>query len=229
MGRGQSPGTFSMSGLAGALPDYRSVTPVQMSHHDQQRFLAGTQPGAPTYNAQQFTGQSPMDTANYPTHPSQIPSTYQPAYGQVHQSPQSHSAGPSPMHPSYPSGAFFPSQQQQYMYYPGQYGPSVQPQHGPYPSSYGQGPAHAYSHQGVDMSTMGGRLHHSGYSPSAPSPYTYSSSQPYLRPGSMPGKPYFAHEVRVHTANDWNSRPQRRLEFKYRWYTINAARAASKA
>lgn len=196
MGRGQSPGAFSMSGIAGALPEYQTTTSSQMSHQDQQRFLAGTPSSSSNYQAQQFPHQAPLSTGNYPMHPSQYP--YQPAYGQVQASPQSsHSSGPSPVHSSYPGGAYFPASQQQYMYYPGQYGQSPQPQHGSYPTAYGHVSSHAYGQQGGDMSPIASRAMHSGYPP-ATVPYpSYGSPGAYLRPGSLPGKRSF------HASNSW--------------------------
>lgn len=179
MGRGQSPSAFNMSGLTGALPDYQSSTPGQMSHHDQQRILASSPGAAATYQSQPSPGQS----MNYSAHPSQFPSAYQHGY-----SPQPHSAGPSPIHPSFSGGAYFPTQHQQYMYYPGQYGQPVQPQQGPFPSAYGLAPTHGYSQQGTDISSMGGGMAHSVYSPGAPQNYAYGSGGTFLRPGSMPGK-----------------------------------------
>ncbi len=173
-----------MSGMAGNLPDYQSSTPGQLSHHDQQRFLAGTPGGASTYQTHHFPGQSPMNTPNYPGHSSQYASTYQQRF-QVQPSSQSHSGGPSPIHPSYPGGAYFPAQQQQYMYYPGHYAQTIQAHHGSFPSTYGPGP---YPQQGADLSMMGGRPSHSGFSSGALSPNAYGSGGAYLRPGSMPGK-----------------------------------------
>lgn len=175
LGRGQSPGAFSMSGIARALPEYQSSTSSQISHYDQQRFLAGTPGGVSPYS------QPSINTANFPVHPSQYGSVYQ--YGQVQQSPQTQSAGPSPIHPSYFAGAYFPPQQQQYAYYPGQYQQPSQPHHGSF-SSYGHGASPGYGHQPGEI----GRPMHSGYSPSA---YASSgSSGQYLRPG-MPGKRLF--------------------------------------
>jgi hypothetical protein len=165
-----------MSGMAGALPDYQPSTQSQMSQHDQQRFITGTPGGVSPYS------QTSINTANFQVHPSQYGSAYQ--YGQVQQSPQTQSGGPSPIHPPYSAGAYFPSQQQQFAYYPGQYGQLGQPQHGSY-SSYGPGASQVYGQQSGEM----GRHMHSGYSPSAYS--SYGSSGPYLRPGSMPGKRLF--------------------------------------
>lgn len=167
-----------MSGVAGALPDYLYTTHGPMSQHDQQRYLAGNPSGASTYHQQQFPSQSPLNAPSYATHPSQYASTYQQGYT-VQQSPQSHSGGPSPIYSSYPGGAYFPNQQQQYMFYAGQHAQPVQTQHGSFPSSYGSG----YLHQSTDMPSMGGRMPHSGYSPSASSVYTYGSSGSYLKPG----------------------------------------------
>ncbi len=189
MGRGQSPGSFSMSAMAGALPEYQSTNSSQMSQQDSQRFLAGTSTGPSNYQAQHFPGQAPLSPGNYPMHPSQYP--YQPAYGQMRVSPQSsHSSGPSPVQSSYPGSAYYPASQQQYMYYPGQYGQSPQPQHGSYPTAYGPGPSQAYGQQGGDVSAMAGRSIHSGYPPGTVMPYSsYGSPGAYLRPSALPGKP----------------------------------------
>ncbi|KAF6225948.1 hypothetical protein HO173_012671 [Letharia columbiana] len=191
MGRGQSPGAFGMSAMAGALPEYQNTTSSQMSHQDSQRFLAGTSSTSSSYQAQQFPGQAPLSTGNYPVHPPQYP--YQQAYGQLQASPQSsHPSGPNPVHSSYPGGAYFPTSQQQYIYYPGQYGQSPQPQHGSYPTSYGPGSTHAYGQQGGDVSAMAGRTMHSGYPPGTVMPYSsYGSPGAYLRPGSLTGKRSF--------------------------------------
>ena len=192
-GRGQSPGAFSMSGMAGALPEYQNTAvSSQMSHQDPQRFLAATSSRSSNYQAQQFPGPAPLSTGNYPVHPSQYP-PYQPAYGQMQASPQSsHSSGPSPVHSSYPGGAYFPASQQHYMYYPGQYGQSPQPQHGSYPTAYGHGSSHAYGQQGGDLAAMAGRTMHSGYPPGTVMPYSsYTSPGTYLRPDSLPGKRFF--------------------------------------
>lgn len=191
MGRGQSPGAFGMSAMAGALPEYQNTTSSQMSHQDSQRFLAGTSSTSSSYQAQQFPGQAPLSTGNYPVHPPQYP--YQQAYGQLQASPQSsHPSGPNPVHSSYPGGAYFPTSQQQYIYYPGQYGQSPQPQHGSYPTSYGPGSTHAYGQQGGDVSAMAGRTMHSGYPPGTVVPYSsYGSPGAYLRPGSLTGKRSF--------------------------------------
>ncbi len=188
MNRGQSPGAFSMSGMAGALPEYQTTTSTHMSHQDPRRFQAGTSSNTSNYQAQQFPGQTPLSTGNYPMHPSQY--HYHPAYGQMQPSPQSsHSSGPSPVHSSYPGGTYFPASQQQYMYYPGQYGQSPQPQHGSYPTAYGHGSSHAYAQQAGDVPAMSGRPMHSGYPAGTvipSSPYGYPGA--YLRPGSLPGK-----------------------------------------
>lgn len=188
MGRGQSPGAFSMSGMAGALPEYQTTNSSQMSHHDLQRFLAGTSSGLSNYQAQHFPGQAPLSTGNYPMQPSPYP--YQPAYNQMRTSQQAtHSSGPNPAHSSYPSGAYYPASQQQYVYYPGQYGQPPQPQHGSYPTAYGPGPNHAYGQQGEDMSGMAGRTIHGGYPPGTAMAYSsYGSPGAYLKPGSLPGK-----------------------------------------
>lgn len=172
-GRGRSPDVFGMSGMAGALSDYQSSTPSQMSHNDQQPFITGAPSGVSPYN------QNTTSTGNFPVHPSQYGSAYQ--YGQVHQSPQTPSGGPSPIHASYPTGTYFAPQQQQYAYYPGQYGQPGQGQPNSY-SPYGPGGSQAYGQQPGGV----GRPMHSGYAPGA---YTsYGSSGTYLRPGSMPGK-----------------------------------------
>lgn len=175
LGRGQSPGAFSMFALAGALPDYTSSTPSQMSHHDPQRFLTGNPGGASPYS------QNTVNTPNFPLHPSQYGSAYQ--YGQVQQSPQTPSGGPSPIHASYSSGTYFApqQQQQQYAYYPGHYGQPGQTQSGSY-SSYGSGGSQGYGQQAGEM----GRPMHSGYGPGSYS--SYGSPGPYPRSGSMPGK-----------------------------------------
>lgn len=188
IGRGQSQGTFSMSGMAGALPEYQTATSSQLPHQDPQRFLAGTSSGSSNYQAQQFAGQAPLGTGNYPMHPSQYP--YQPAYGQMQASSQSsHSSGPSPVHSSYPGGGYFPASQQQYVYYPGQYGQSPQPQHGSYSTVYGHGSSLAYGQQGGDMTAMAGRTMHSTYPPGSGVPYSsYGSPGAYLRPASLTGK-----------------------------------------
>lgn len=197
MGRGQSPGAFSMSGMAGALPEYQTTNSSQMSHHDPQRFLAGTSSGLSNYQAQHFPGQAPLSTGIYPMQPSQYP--YQPAYSQMRASQQaSHSSGPHPAHSSYPSGAYYPASQQQYVYYPGQYGQPPQPQHGSYPTAYGPGPNHAYGQQGEDMSGMAGRTMHGGYPPDTAMPYSsYGSPGAYLKPGSLPGKRF------LHPSESW--------------------------
>ena len=191
MGRRQSSGAFSMSGMAGALPEYQTTNSSQMSHQEPQRFLGGTSSGLSSYQAQQFPGQAPLSTGSYPMQPSQYP--YQPAYGQVRASQQaSHSSGPNPVHSPYPGGAYFPASQQQYVYYPGQYGQSPQPQHGSYPTAYGPGPNHAYGQQGADISGMAGRTIHSGYPPGTVIPYSsYGSPGAYLKPSSLPGKRSF--------------------------------------
>lgn len=191
MGRGQSPGAFSMSGMAGALPEYQNTTSSQMSPQDSQRFLAGTASGPSNYQAQNFPTQVPLNTGTYPIHPSQYP--YQQPYGQMRASSQSsHSGGPSPVQSSYAGGAYFPASQQQYMYYPGQYGQPPQPQHGSYPTAYGSGPSHVYGQQGGNMSAMAGRTMHGGYPPGNVMPYpSYGSPGAYLRPGVPPGKRSF--------------------------------------
>ncbi|KAK4698037.1 hypothetical protein P7C71_g129, partial [Lecanoromycetidae sp. Uapishka_2] len=174
LGRGQSPGAFSMSGMAGALPDYQSSASSQMSHHDQQRFLAGTQSGG---GASPYS-QNTINTANFPVHPSQYGSAYH--YGQVQQSPQSASGGPSPIHASYSGGTYFAPQQQQHAYYPGQYGQISQTQAGPYPS-YGSAGNQGYEQQPGEM----GRQMHSGYAPGPFSSRVNSSSST----GSIPSTP----------------------------------------
>ena len=189
MGRGQSPVAFSMSGMAGALPEYPTTNPSQISHQDSQRFIAGTASGPSNYQAQQFPNQAPLSTGSFPLHPSQYP--YQPTYGQTRASPQSsHLAGPNPVQSPYPGGAYYPaSQQQPYMYYPGQYVQPPQPQHGSYPTAYGSAPSHAYGQQGGDMSAVAGRTMHSGYSAGTVMPYpSYGSPGTYMRPGSLPSK-----------------------------------------
>lgn len=167
-----------MSSMAGALPEYQSTTPGQMSQHDQQRMLASTPSAAPTYHSQQLPNQPPLNPSNYPTHPPQYASAYQQGYA-MQQNPQSHSGGPSPINPSYPGGGYFPAQQQQYMYFAGQHPQFVQTQHGSFSTPYGSG----YMQQITDMPSIGGRGPHSGYSPSTPSAYTYGSNASFLRPG----------------------------------------------
>ena len=195
VGRVQSPGAFSMSGMAGALPEYQSTNPSQLSHQDPQRYLAGTSTGPSNYPTQHFPSQAPLSTGNYSMHPSQYP--YQPAYGQMRASQQStHPTGPSPVHSSYPGGAYFPASQQQYVYYPGQYGQSPQPQHGSYPTAYGPGPSQAYGQHGGSMSGMAGRTVQGGYPPGAVMPYSwYGSPGAYLKPGGLPGKRPFPASV----------------------------------
>ena len=191
MGRGQSPGAFSMSGVAGALPDYQTTTSSQMSHQDPQRFLAGTAGSPANYQPQGIQNQAPLSSGSYPMHPSQYP--YQSAYGQMRASQQSsHPSGPSPVHSSYPGGPYNPASQQPMVVYPGQYGQSPQPQHGSYPTAYGPGPSHAYGQQGGDMSGMASRTIHSGYPPGTVIPYSsYGSPVAYLKPGNLPGKRSF--------------------------------------
>ncbi|KAL2046018.1 hypothetical protein N7G274_001465 [Stereocaulon virgatum] len=186
LGRGQSPGAFGMSGMVAALQDYHSSTPSQMSHFDQQQFLAGTPSGASPLQSQQHAGQSSMNPAAYPMHPSQYPPAYQQAFGQMQPTPPSHSGGLNPVQSPYNGSAYYSAQQQQYMYYPGQYGQSGQPQRGTYPTAYGSGPNQGFGQQTGEMSAMGGRALHSGYSPGAAGPFPYGTSGSYLRPGSMP-------------------------------------------
>ena len=187
LGRGQSPSAFSMSGMAGALPDYQSSTPSQMSHHDQQRFVAGTPTNVSPFQSQQYQGQSPINPAAYPIHPPQYSSTYQQLYSQIQPSPQSQSAGPSPIQSSYPGSAYYSPQQQPYMFYQGQYGQQGQSQHGAYSGAFGPGSNQAPGQQAGEISAVSGRVMHGGYSPSTAIPYPYGTSGPYLRPGILPG------------------------------------------
>ena len=181
-GRGQSPGAFSMSGMAGALSDYQPSVPGQIPHHDQQRFLIGTAGSA--YPGQQFPGQSPMNPVNYANHPGQYSPAYHQGY-QIQQSPQAQSGGPNTISPSYPVGSYVPAQQQQYVYYPGQYAQSHQAPLGSFPSSYGPG---SYPQQVAEMTLAGSRLPTNSHLSGVPSSYVYGSGGTYLRPGSLPGK-----------------------------------------
>ncbi|KAL6716281.1 hypothetical protein ACLMJK_005847 [Lecanora helva] len=181
-GRGQPPGVFGMSGIAGALPDYQASVPNQILHHDQQRFLAGTPGSASTYHPQQFHGQSSVNAPSFSAHPSQYPQSYQQGYG-VQQSPQSHPSGQNSLNPSYPGGVYFPAQQQQYLYYPGYYAQGMQAQHGTISSTHGHG---SYPHQAADMTMVSSRLPQSSFPTGLTTPYTYGSGGTYLRPSNVP-------------------------------------------
>ena len=210
LGRGQSPSAFSMSGMAGALPDYQSSTPSQMSHHDQQRFVAGTPTGVSPFQSQQYTGQSPINPATYPIHPSQYSSTYQQLYSQVQPSPQSQSAGPSPIQSSYPGSAYYSPQQQPYMFYQGQYGQQGQSQPGAYTATLGSGPNQPPGQQAGELAAVGGRVMPGGYSPNNTVPYPYGPSGPFLRPGILPSNCTF--HLCMQTANPCYSGQQRQLK-----------------
>lgn len=195
MGRGQPPGNFSMQGLAGALPEYPGSTPSQMSHHEQQRYYAASSSGASAYNNQPFSVQHPVNTGNYPIHPSQYPASYQDAatatqnYGAMQSSQRPQPGGPTSIQAGYPNAQFFPNQQQQYLYYPGHYG---QPSQAAYPASYDPGSSQGYGQQSGELSAMGGRpFHGGGHAPSAgmPGHYATSGQTPgqYLRPSNIPG------------------------------------------
>ena len=172
MGRGQSPGSFNMSGMAGALSDYQSPSAVQIPHPEQQRFLTSTAGAISPY------GQSSVNTGNFAVHPSQYGSASQ--HGHVQHGSQMATGGPSPIPSSYAAGAYFQPQQQQFAYYPGPYGHSSQSPHGTY-SAYVPGVAHGYGQQSGDV----GRPVHTGYSPGGfPS---YGSTGSYLLTGGMPG------------------------------------------
>ena len=165
MGQGQSPATFNMGGMAGALPEYQRQAPSQMPPFDQQQNYPGPSP--------HFPGQ--LNTGNYPVHPHQYTTPYQDpgsaqGYGSMQGTHRSHSGGPSPIHSNFPA-SYLPNHQQQYMQYPGQYGQV------PYPTPYS--PA---THQ-----SYGGRPPQSGYFPGGAMPHPYGQRQ-YLRPGPAPGK-----------------------------------------
>lgn len=186
VGRAQPPGSFNMSGMAVALPEYQSSTPLHMSHQDQHRYLTGSSSGASAYQSHQFSGHPPVNTATYPIHPSQYTAAYQQGYAQLQPSHQSHSDGPSPTIPAYPGGSFFPAQQQPLMYYAGQPG---QTHCGSYHPAYSQGIGHAYGKQGGEMHGIAGKAFHSGYSQGGPMPYSpYGPTAPYLKPGNIIGK-----------------------------------------
>lgn len=206
-GRGQPGGAFSMSGMAGALPDYQPGTHAHGSLESQQRLPPGATPTASlNYQAQpvsQFAGQTPMNAQGFSTYPSQFASPYQhaaavaaaQAYGQQQVNQQSHPGGPSPTQGSYNTSSFFPGHQPPpFLYYAGQYGQGGLPQQGvqggPLPSSYGRGSSQHHgqtglSHQGGDA--MGGRFPtYSGVTPVAPVPYLYGASGSTIR-SSAPG------------------------------------------
>ena len=178
--RGQSPGAFNMSGIAGALPDYQLGALGQLSTLDQQRLIAGTPGNASNYPTHQFPGQSSAHTGNFPTHSSQYVPAYQQGYP-LHQNAQSQSGGLSPLHPSYPSGSYLTGQQQQFMYYPGHYPQAVQGHNG----MFGPG---TFLQQAADLPIGSGRLPQNAYPLGAPSSYGYGPSGGYLRPESMAGR-----------------------------------------
>ncbi len=210
-GRGQPGGAFSMSGMAGALPDYQSGPHSHGSQQSQQRFPPSATPtGSLNFQAQplsQFAGQTPLNTQGYPTYPSQFATPYQhaaavataQAYEQQQANQQSHNAGPSPTQGSYNNASFFPSHPpQQFLYYAGQYPHGgLQPQglqghSGPVPSSYGRGSVHLHGqaglpHQEGDVAAMAGRFPtYGGIAPVASMPYPYGPSGSSMR-SSAPG------------------------------------------
>jgi len=157
-----------------------------MSPYDQQRFPAGASNAPPAYHTQQLPGQGPMSNVNSAFHPSSYANQYAAGasgqgYGQMQSTQRQYSAGPSPTQQSFQNAAYFPDQQQQYLYYAGQY---AHPNQLNYSTSYSPGLSQSYGQTGGDL---GGRGLHSGYSPGAPTQYQYSNSGQYLRP-SLPGK-----------------------------------------
>ena len=143
--------SFDMRSMAGALPNYRSGVQSLDPLHTQQRFHppVSATPVHPHQQLSQHTGQA---VGNSPGYSSGFASQYMPSYlqsqqgtsgpqpfGQPQSSHQSRTLIPSPIHPPFPGGSFFPGQQptQPYTYYSNSFGqtsPSQQGFQGWFPS-----------------------------------------------------------------------------------------------
>ena len=184
MHRGQSPNSFNMSGITGALPDIPGSAPIPYSLHDQSRFATDTSSSASAFHLQ----SSPLPASNLPVHQAQFASPHNQGYGQVPQNTHVHPAGLSPSHSSFAGNVYYPQQHPQYLYYTGQYGHPILSQQNAFPSSYSQASMPGYSQQGAEFSAMVGRTAHTSFSPGAPPNHAFGNSGQLLRPGIMPSR-----------------------------------------
>ena len=211
--QGQPDSGLNMGSMAGALPSYQQPSGhAHVAPQSQQRFP----PSASVHQLQassQFAGQTLINSPGYnvafssqftsPFSPSHQLTTEPQPYSHQPSNQQGQPGGPSPSQTSYSNPSYFPSpQQHQFMFYPTPYGHigQSQPQfqgrssaYSPYyrrlSQSYVQGPQQQQQHQ---LDTMGGM---SGGFPSqvgftqGPFAYNQGAGVPFLRPGSVPGKP----------------------------------------
>lgn len=204
-----SSGPFSMSGLAGALPDYQSSKNPRAPPQEFQRFQSGSA-SFPVYPAQQispsFAGQPPTNGTFYNTYQQQYVTPYQSAapavqaFAQSQTSQQQQSGGVSPVQTPFTGQPYPSNHAQPYLYYGGNYTHMtgqqqvVQGHAGSFPAQYNRLPSVPFApdyfplHDG-DVNTMGAKiLSYNGFVPSLSSNYGFNPVGNYLRPGNMPGK-----------------------------------------
>ena len=195
-----------MGSMVGALPVFQQSNQTFVHPQNMQRIPSGTSPSAFMHQlpSSPFAGQTSMNSPGYnaafnPPFAGPFPSNSLGAsdsqqYSSHQSSQQGQHGVPSPLQPPYPSPSYFPSQQQQFMFYPTPYGQmSTSQQHfqgrsNVYPPSYrrlSQSYAQGAQQQQVDMiNSM-----QSGFSPGGSVGYGQGTSGPYLRPEHGPGKP----------------------------------------
>ena len=190
-----------MGSMVGALPTYPQSHQNLIPPASMQRVPSGASSSAFMHQlpGSQFAGQSPLNNPGYnvaftsqfvgPFAPNSQGGSDSPQYS----SQQTPHGGPSPNQPPYPSPSYFPSQQQQFMFYPTPYGqmsPSQQSYQGrssAYPPSYrrlSQSLVQGAQQQQLDMMNSLQSGFSSGRSPG----YAQGASGLYLRPESGPGK-----------------------------------------
>ena len=208
-----------MGAMTGALPTYRSSTQNIAPSQTQQRFPLSTSPSAlqqqQTQQISQLTGQSMGNPAFNTTFSSQYHPSYSPAQqsasASTHQYLQqqavhpSRSLIPSPIQQTYNNPSYFPNQpqpHQQFMYYPASYEQANSPQVGfqGWAAAHSQSSARRLSQSfpqdpnrqmEAPMNVLsGGFQTPGGFAAGGAVAYGYSTSGPYLRPGSGSGRMY---------------------------------------
>ena len=215
----RSEGGFDMGSMTGALPTYRSSMPNLGPSQTQQRFPLSTSPSAlqqqQHQQISQMSGHGMGNTSFNTAFSSQYLPSYSPApqgasastqqYMQQQASHPTRSIIPSPIQQTYNNPSYFPNQQQShqpYMFYPTSYGQANSPQVGfqGWSTAHSQSSARRLSQsfqQGPNrqlespMNVMSGGFQTPGvFAAGGAVAYGYSTSGPYLRPGSAPGRMY---------------------------------------
>ena len=191
MARGQASGSFSMSGMAGALPEYQSFENQQASSLNQQHGFGGPSPSVAAFQSQPFSNQ--VNHTHFPIVSSQYGTPFQdqlgtPAvYGSAPNIRHHQTGGPSPIHSAFPVP-----------YYSGHHNhhPQQQPQYLPYANHYGQNnqaafqasyaPGSSANSQTEEFAMYGGRPSQASFRTGGVVPPGMPSQ--YLRPGNISGR-----------------------------------------